>query len=160
MMAPFGALGDGEIGASAGKITGGVGEALLATAAGLVIAIIGLFPYNILSARIESAKHDISDPSNALEVIIKKAASCDACPPPPRPTPLLPRRKRRPRRRGRRTHRTCMRPRTPPSSCRPRRRRRHCPCRLRVRSCSMGLRPRRRGSCRRPQQRAARSRRK
>ncbi|HEY9247483.1 MAG TPA: MotA/TolQ/ExbB proton channel family protein [Rariglobus sp.] len=72
MMATFGALGEGDIGASAGKITGGVGEALIATACGLVIAIIGLFPYNILNARIESAKHDISDASHALEVIIKK----------------------------------------------------------------------------------------
>jgi biopolymer transport protein ExbB len=73
MMATFGALGEGDIGASAGKITGGVGEALIATACGLVIAIIGLFPYNILTARIETAKHDISDASNALEVIIKKS---------------------------------------------------------------------------------------
>jgi biopolymer transport protein ExbB len=72
MMGTFGALGEGDIGASAGKITGGVGEALIATAAGLVIAIIGLFPYNILNARIETAKHDISDASHALEVIIKK----------------------------------------------------------------------------------------
>jgi biopolymer transport protein ExbB len=72
MMATFGALGGGDIGASAGKITGGVGEALIATAAGLVIAIIGLFPYNVLSARIEAAKHDISDASHALEVIVKK----------------------------------------------------------------------------------------
>lgn len=81
MMATFGALGDGDIGASAGAITGGVGEALIATAAGLVIAIIGLFPYNILNARIEVAKHDISDASNALEVIMKKAdASCADCP--------------------------------------------------------------------------------
>lgn len=73
MMNTFGALGEGDIGASAGKITGGVGEALIATAAGLVIAIIGLFPYNVLNARIEAAKHDISDASHALEVIIKKA---------------------------------------------------------------------------------------
>jgi biopolymer transport protein ExbB len=72
MMATFGALGEGDIGASAGKITGGVGEALIATACGLVIAIIGLFPYNILNARIEVAKHDISDASHALEVIINK----------------------------------------------------------------------------------------
>lgn len=75
MMNTFGALGSGDIGASAGKITGGVGEALIATAAGLIIAIIGLFPYNVLNARIEAAKHDISDASNALEVIIKKAAN-------------------------------------------------------------------------------------
>jgi biopolymer transport protein ExbB len=80
MMATFGALGDGDIGASAGAITGGVGEALIATAAGLVIAIIGLFPFNVLTARVEHAKHEISDASNALEVIIKKAAVCQDCP--------------------------------------------------------------------------------
>ena len=80
MMNTFGALGEGDIAAGAGKITGGVGEALIATACGLLIAILGLFPYNVLSARIESAKHDISDASNALEVIIKKAASCEDCP--------------------------------------------------------------------------------
>jgi biopolymer transport protein ExbB len=72
MMATFGALGEGDIAASAGKITGGVGEALIATACGLVIAIIGLFPYNILNSHIEGAKHDIADASHALEVIIKK----------------------------------------------------------------------------------------
>ena len=75
MMNTFGALGSGDIAASAGKITGGVGEALIATAAGLVIAIIGLFPFNILNSRIEAAKHDISDASHALEVIIKKSAN-------------------------------------------------------------------------------------
>lgn len=81
MMNTFGALGDGDIAASAGKITGGVGEALIATACGLIIAILGLFPYNILNARIEEAKHDISDASNALEVIMKKAAAnCHDCP--------------------------------------------------------------------------------
>ncbi|HEY9249925.1 MAG TPA: MotA/TolQ/ExbB proton channel family protein [Rariglobus sp.] len=73
MMATFGALGEGDIGASAGKITGGVGEALIATACGLVIAIIGLFPYNILNARIEQARHDISDAHNALELLVKKS---------------------------------------------------------------------------------------
>ncbi len=73
MMATFGALGEGDIGASAGKITGGVGEALIATACGLVIAIIGLFPFNVLNAHIEGAKHRISDASHALEVMLKKA---------------------------------------------------------------------------------------
>lgn len=72
MMATFGALGTGDIGANAGAITGGVGEALIATAAGLVIAIIGLFPFNVLNARIERAKHEITDASNALETIINK----------------------------------------------------------------------------------------
>ncbi len=72
MMGTFGALGEADIGASAGKITGGVGEALIATAAGLVIALIALFPYNILSAHIELAKHNIADASHAFDLIAKK----------------------------------------------------------------------------------------
>lgn len=88
MMNTFGALGGGDIAASAGKITGGVGEALIATAAGLVIAILGLLPYNILNARVEEAKHDISDASNALEVMMQKAATtCSDCPSVARATP-------------------------------------------------------------------------
>ncbi len=72
MMNTFGALGDGDIAANAGKITGGVGEALIATAAGLLIAILGLLPYNILNTRVEEARHNITDAANALELMIKK----------------------------------------------------------------------------------------
>ena len=75
MMNTFGALGDGDIAANAGKITGGVGEALIATAAGLLIAIIGLLPYNILNARVEEARHNITDAANALELTMKKEAA-------------------------------------------------------------------------------------
>jgi biopolymer transport protein ExbB len=74
MMNTFGALGKGgDIAAAAGQITGGVAEALIATACGLAIAILGLLPYNFMNAKIEKAKHDISDASNALELIIKKS---------------------------------------------------------------------------------------
>lgn len=73
MMATFGALGEGDIGASASKITGGVGEALIATACGLVIAIIGLIPYNILTSKVEAAKKEITQASYTLDVIVKKA---------------------------------------------------------------------------------------
>ena len=72
MMNTFGALGDGDIAANAGKITGGVGEALIATAAGLLIAIIGLLPYNILNSRVEEARHNLTDAANALELTLKK----------------------------------------------------------------------------------------
>ena len=74
MMSTFGALGEGDIGANAGKITGGVGEALIATAAGLGIAIVGLLPYNVLNARVEEARHNITDAANALELTMKKEA--------------------------------------------------------------------------------------
>ena len=73
MMETFGALGEGgDIAASASRITGGVGEALIATACGLAIAIISLFPYNILTSKFEGAKHDIADAYNALEVTMNK----------------------------------------------------------------------------------------
>jgi biopolymer transport protein ExbB len=78
MMNTFGALGDGDIAANAGKITGGVGEALIATAAGLLIAIMGLLPYNILNSRVEEARHNITDAANALELTIKKEAAARA----------------------------------------------------------------------------------
>lgn len=75
MMNTFGALGQGDIAANAGKITGGVAEALIATACGLFIAILGLLPYNILNARVEEARHNITDAANALELNIKKEAA-------------------------------------------------------------------------------------
>lgn len=78
MMTTFAALGNTDISSSTGAITGGVGEALIATMCGLGVAIIGLFPFNYLNARIEEAKHQISDASNALELITKKAADSSA----------------------------------------------------------------------------------
>jgi biopolymer transport protein ExbB len=75
MMRTFGALGGGDIGAAAATITGGVAEALIATACGLVLAILGLLPYNYLNARIEQVKQEIADASHALEIFIKKSES-------------------------------------------------------------------------------------
>lgn len=72
MMRTFGNM-TGDLASAASGITGGVAEALIATAAGLAIAIIGLIPYNILNSQAEQAKHDIGDASNALELIIKKS---------------------------------------------------------------------------------------
>ncbi|OHE89155.1 MAG: flagellar motor protein MotA [Verrucomicrobia bacterium RIFCSPLOWO2_12_FULL_64_8] len=76
MMNTFGALGSGgDIAANASKITGGVAEALIATACGLAIAVTALMPFNYLNARLEEASHEVEDASNALELIIKKTAS-------------------------------------------------------------------------------------
>jgi biopolymer transport protein ExbB len=75
MMRTFGSLTGGDIAAAAGQITGGVAEALVATCCGLFIAIISLIPYNILNARIEQTKQEISDASHALEILIKKSES-------------------------------------------------------------------------------------
>lgn len=73
MMRTFGALGGGDVAGAASTITGGVAEALIATACGLLIAIIGLLPYNYLNARAEQAKSEVADASHALEILIKKA---------------------------------------------------------------------------------------
>jgi biopolymer transport protein ExbB len=72
MMRTFGNM-QGDIAAAAGQITGGVAEALIATACGLAIAIMGLLPYNYLNARAEEAKHEVADASNALELILRKS---------------------------------------------------------------------------------------
>ncbi len=78
MMRTFGALGGGDIGAAAGAITGGVAEALIATAAGLAVAVLGLFPYNYLNAMDSQAKLEVSDVSHALEIMTKKTESSSA----------------------------------------------------------------------------------
>jgi biopolymer transport protein ExbB len=73
MMATFASLQGGDIAAAAGQITGGVAEALIATACGLLIAVSGLFPFNYLNARLDQARHEVEDASNSLEIIIKKS---------------------------------------------------------------------------------------
>jgi biopolymer transport protein ExbB len=78
MMRTFGALGGGDIGAAAGAITGGVAEALIATAAGLAVAVLGLFPYNYLNAMDSQAKLEVSDVSHALEILTKKTEGSSA----------------------------------------------------------------------------------
>jgi biopolymer transport protein ExbB len=75
MMNTFGALSGGDIAAAAGQITGGVAEALIATACGLLIAIMGLLPFNYLNARTEEARHEVEDASNSLEIIINKSSN-------------------------------------------------------------------------------------
>lgn len=74
MMNTFGALGAGaDIAANAGQITGGVGEALIATMCGLAIAILCLFPFNVLNTRLDEARHDLADAASALELALQKA---------------------------------------------------------------------------------------
>ena len=74
MMTTFGSM-EGDISSAASKITGGVAEALIATACGIAIAVIGLLPFNYLNARWENARHEVEDAGNALEIIIKKQNS-------------------------------------------------------------------------------------
>ena len=51
-------------------ITGGIAEALIATAFGLGIAIIALVPFNYLNAQCEEARHEIEDAASYLELLL------------------------------------------------------------------------------------------
>ncbi len=71
MISAFGLLGGRELEAPT-VITGGVAEALIATAFGLAIAIVALIPFNYLNARAEEARHEIEDASTHLELHLMK----------------------------------------------------------------------------------------
>ncbi len=70
MIHAFGLLGSREL-EGPSVITGGIAQALIATACGLGIAIIALIPFNYLNARLEEARHEIEDTVTHLELLLK-----------------------------------------------------------------------------------------
>jgi len=70
MIRSFGLLGGRELDAPA-VITGGIAEALIATAFGLGIAILALVPLNFLNTRFEKARRDLEDAGTRLELLLK-----------------------------------------------------------------------------------------
>ncbi len=72
MMGSFSLIG-GELSAP-GAITGGIAEALIATAFGLGIAITSLLPFNFLNARSDQARHEIESAATQLELLAGPAA--------------------------------------------------------------------------------------
>lgn len=69
MIRAFGLIGNQEIGMPT-AITGGIAEALIATAFGLAIAILALIPFNYLNARQEEVRHEIEDAASQLEILL------------------------------------------------------------------------------------------
>ena len=69
MIHAFGLLGTQELSASV-AITGGIAEALIATAFGLGIAILSLIPFNFLNSQAEQARHEIEDAGTRLELLL------------------------------------------------------------------------------------------
>lgn len=67
MIRSFNMLGGAELGAPA-AITGGIAEALIATAFGLGIAITALLPFNYLNARQEEARLEMQDAASHVEI--------------------------------------------------------------------------------------------
>ena len=66
IMGSFSSIGGSELAVE--KVTGGIGEALIATACGLGIAIATLIPYNWFHAKVASLQHDIETAANNVEV--------------------------------------------------------------------------------------------
>ncbi len=71
MIRSFGMLGGAELGAPA-AITGGIAEALLATAFGLGVAITALLPFNFMNAREEKARLALQDAATHVELLLKR----------------------------------------------------------------------------------------
>lgn len=71
MIHAFGLLGGQELSAPQ-AITGGIAQALIATAFGLGIAITALIPFNYLNTRLEEARHEIQDAVSLLELQLPK----------------------------------------------------------------------------------------
>jgi biopolymer transport protein ExbB len=74
MIHSFGLLGADELGAPT-AITGGIAEALIATASGLAVAITALIPFNYLNSRLEEARHELEQAGNRLELLLLKQQS-------------------------------------------------------------------------------------
>ena len=73
MMGSFSLIG-GEL-STPGAITGGIAEALIATAFGLGIAITALIPFNLLNTRMEKARLEIESAATQLELLMHPPAS-------------------------------------------------------------------------------------
>lgn len=74
MIHSFGLLGADELGAPT-AITGGIAEALIATASGLAVAITALIPFNYLNSRLEEARHELEQAGNRLELLLLRQQS-------------------------------------------------------------------------------------
>lgn len=66
IMGSFSSIGGSELAVE--KVTGGIGEALIATAFGLGIAIATLIPYNWFHAKVASLQHDLEIAGNNVEI--------------------------------------------------------------------------------------------
>lgn len=76
MMASFSVIG-GDL-SSPGAITGGISEALIATAFGLVIAIIALLPFNYLNTQIEQIENEMVGCGAQLKLLVEPGLEAHA----------------------------------------------------------------------------------
>lgn len=67
----FGILGDQDL-RSPTALTGGIAQALIATAFGLIIAVTALIPFNYLNARLERARRELEDAGTQMELVLHR----------------------------------------------------------------------------------------
>ena len=68
LMGAFLHIGSAELSVSA--VTGGIGQALIATACGLGIAIFALIPFNFFSAKLTQLQFDLETAATNVEVMV------------------------------------------------------------------------------------------
>jgi len=67
----FRSIGDVELAVE--KVTGGIGEALIATMCGLAIAIVALIPFNYFSRKLAQLQFDLESAATNVEVMVTAA---------------------------------------------------------------------------------------
>lgn len=71
LMGAFNFVGDDQLGVT--KVTGGIAEALIATACGIAIAILCLLPYNFFRKRVSLLRGSLERWINHTELLVKSA---------------------------------------------------------------------------------------
>jgi biopolymer transport protein ExbB len=70
IMGSFSSIGSSELAVE--KVTGGIGEALIATAAGLGIAIVTLVPMNYFHARLARLQFELESAANNILILVQR----------------------------------------------------------------------------------------